>query len=122
VLIVDPLDETHEVLRTALEPRGVRVFATGKPALAIALARKHKPDVIVLDVEHLASSAPGATDDFAAQSREQRTPLLLLGGKLGGASASASGELVRKPYHYGSLIRKIEELLASHQQPIARAA
>ena len=116
------MDETHEVLRTALEPRGVRVLATAKPALALALARKHKPDVIVLDVEHLASSAPGISEDFAAQSRELRTPLLLLGGKLSRGNAGPAGELLRKPYHYGSLIRRIEELLASHQQPVARAA
>ena len=32
------------------------------------------------------------------------------------------GEFVRKPYHYGPLIRKIEELLASYQQSVARAA
>ena len=29
VLIVDPLEETREVLRTALESRGVRILATG---------------------------------------------------------------------------------------------
>jgi CheY-like chemotaxis protein len=122
VLIVDPLEETHEVLRLALEPRGVRVLATGEPVQGLALARKHIPHLIVLDVEHLAAAATDVTNDFAAQSRERATPLLLIGGRGRRAEGTPPGEFVRKPYHYGPLIRKIEELLASYQQPVARAA
>lgn len=122
VLIVDPLEETHEVLRTALEPRGVQVLATGEPAQGLALARKHVPHLIVLDVEHLATGPTDITDDFAAQSRARCTPLLLLGGRGRRSDLLPPGEFVRKPYHYGPLIRKIEELLASYQQSVARAA
>ncbi len=122
VLIVDPLEETHEVLRSALEPQGVRVLATGEPAQGLALARKHIPHLIVLDVEHLAAASTDITGDFAAQSRAQATPLLLIGGRERRGNAIPPGEFVRKPYHYGPLIRKIEELLASYQQSVARAA
>lgn len=121
VLIVDPLEETHEVLRTALEPRGVRILCTGQPAQGLAMARKHDPHLIVLDVEHLANSG-NVANDFAAQSRQPARSLLLIGGRQQNATATPPGEFVRKPYHYGPLIRKIEELLASYQQPVARAA
>lgn len=122
VLIVDPLEETREVLRTALESRGVRILATAEPALGARLARQHAPHLIVLDAEHLATSPQSVTDDFAAQSRERATPLLLIGGTLRHPSPAPTAERLRKPYHYGPLIRKIEELLAGYQQPIARAA
>ena len=122
VLIVDPLEETHEVLRTALEPQGVRIYATGEPALGARLMRQHVPDLIVLDAEHLAASPQSVADDFAAQSRARSTPLLLIGGTLRQGKVATAGEMVRKPYHYGPLIRKIEELLAAYQQPVARAA
>jgi len=122
VLIVDPLEETHEVLRAALAPRGVRILATDQPAVGLALARRHVPDLIVLDVEHVSNASVGRQDDFAAQSRQHSTPLLLLGGKQPGRAGAPAGEFVRKPYHYGPLIRNIEELLASCQQPVARAA
>jgi CheY-like chemotaxis protein len=122
VLIVDPLEETHEVLRSALEPRGVQVLATGEPAQGLAMARKHVPHLIVLDVERLAAASTDIADNFAAQSRARATPLLFLGGRGRRSDLLPPGEFVQKPYHYGPLIRKIEELLASYQQPVARAA
>jgi CheY-like chemotaxis protein len=124
VLIVDPLEETREVLRTALEARGVRILATDEPAQGLALARLHGPDLIVLDIEHLADSPERLSDGFAAQSRARCTPLVLLGNARvrRGGRVAPQGEFVAKPYHYAPLIRKIEELLAQCQQPIARAA
>jgi CheY-like chemotaxis protein len=121
VLVVDPLEETREVLRAALELRGVRILATGEPAQGLALARQHVLSLIVLDAEQLASAPTGVADDFAAQSRARSTPVLLIGGRerRGGIPPE---RFVSKPYHYGPLIRKIEELLASCQQPVARAA
>jgi len=124
VLIVDPLEETREVLRTALESRGVRILATDEPAQGLALAREHGPDLIVLDVEHLATAPQRLSDGFAAQSRARSTPLVLLGSARlrTGRQMASQGEFVAKPYHYAPLIRKIEELLALCQQPIARRA
>jgi CheY-like chemotaxis protein len=122
VLIVDPMEETHEVLRSALEPRGVRIFATGEPAQGLVMARRHDPHLIVLDAEQLATVATSVADEFATQSRERSTPVLLIGGRAPLSGSSPPGQFVRKPYHYGPLIRKIEELLASSQQPVARAA
>ena len=86
------------------------------------LARKHVPHLIVLDIEHLAAGPAEIADDFAAQSRARATPLLLLGGRGRRSDVLPPAEFVRKPYHYGPLIRKIEELLAIYQQSVARAA
>ena len=68
VLIVDPLEETREVLRTALESRGVRILATDEPARGLALAREHGPDLIVLDVEHLATAPQRLSDGFRSST------------------------------------------------------
>ncbi|MBI2827308.1 MAG: hypothetical protein HYX69_21760 [Planctomycetia bacterium] len=122
VLVVDPLEETREVLRTALEPRGVRILATDQPARGLALAREHAPDLIVLDVEHLQAAPATVADDFAAQSRRHATPLVLIGSARHRRGRVPAGEFVAKPYHYGPLIRKIEELLAQVPQPVAKAA
>jgi len=124
VLIVDPMEETREVLRSALESRGVRILATDEPARGLALAREHGPDLIVLDIEHLAAAPERLSDGFAAQCRARSTPLVLLGNARAprGGRVVPNGEFVSKPYHYAPLIRKIEELLDQYQQPIARAA
>jgi CheY-like chemotaxis protein len=102
VLIVDPSEESREVLQTALERRGLRTFSAGEARRGLDLARRHHPDLIVLDLE----LDDCGTDQFG----ENNTPLVLLGSLRRGDPLTA-GEFVPKPYHYAPLIRKIEELL-----------
>jgi CheY-like chemotaxis protein len=111
VLVVDPLDETHEVLRAALTERGVNVVTSRDSASGLALARRHHPDLIVLDLDSDASSAILA-GQFENEPASRPTPLVIL-GTLKRASASLHVCRFSKPYHYAPLIRKIEELLAA---------
>jgi len=115
VLIVDPSEETREVLRTALERRGVRILATGQVKRGRELAQRHQPDLIVLDVE--SSCGAGVLPKFSGAGetpapQDQRQPrLVLLGTFRRQGEAFPGGEFVVKPYHYGALIHRIEELL-----------
>jgi DNA-binding response OmpR family regulator len=116
VLIVDSSEETREVLETALAQRGVRTLSASRPAAGLALAEEHRPDVIVLDLE-ADSPSRALAERFAEQTQGRAASLVFLG------SASRqldcpSGEFVRKPYHYGPLISKIEALLAE-SRPLA---
>lgn len=113
VLIVDSSEETREVLQTALERRGLRIFSAGQARQGLDLAKEHHPDVIVLDLEVDDSGPDCISAPFAEQSRTDRAPLVLL-GSIRRRQPPAGGEFVAKPYHYGPLIRKIEELLASN--------
>lgn len=111
VLVVDPLQETREVLRTVLERRGMRIFAASDPEQGLALARRHRPDLIVLDLECESARSEAISGGFAAESLAHDTPLVLLGSARRRAGKLRTGEFVSKPYHYAPLIRKIEELL-----------
>ena len=121
VLIVDPSEETREVLQTALERRGVRIFSACRAKQGLELARNHHPDLIVLDLEldfdgEQIGQADGSSPEnrcnpFLDQSRADQTPLVMLGTVRRGTDALPEGEFVAKPYHYGPLIRRIEELL-----------
>lgn len=115
VLIIDPLEESREVLRTVLERLGVQILAASQPRQGLALAREHRPDVIVLDLEceppDLASES-GCAAEFLAGD----TPLVLLGSARRHATQRSGVEFVSKPYHYAPLIRRIEELLADARQ------
>ena len=122
VLIVDPSEETREVLQTALERRGVRILATGQTETGRELAQRHQPDLIVLDVE--SSSVAGVLPAF---SRAGETPapqgqyqprLVLLGTFRRQGGAFPGGEFIAKPYHYGALIHRIEELLEGVSEKI----
>ncbi len=112
VLIVDRSEETREVLKTALERRGLRTFAASRGGRGLELARRHHPDLIVLDLE-LDDSDP---ETFAEQSRADKAPLVVLGSVRREPLGISEAEFVAKPYHYGPLVRRIEELLAAVQQ------
>lgn len=122
VLIVDQSDETREVLQTALERRGLRIFAAGAAREGLELARSRRPDLIVLDLETEDSAPEVLSAPFAEQSRTAQTPLVLLGSLRRGRQRPPAGEFVSKPYHYGPLIRRIEELLDATPQAVARSA
>jgi len=115
VLIVDRSEETREVLKTALERRGVRTFSASRAERGIELAREYQPDLIVLDLEVDGSAADEVCAPFAEHAQGHHTPMVILGNlqcATAGSEAGQAGEVVSKPYHYGPLIRKIEELLS----------
>ncbi len=110
VLIVDRSEETREVLETALEKRGIRTLSAARVHRAAEMARAQQPDLIVLDLE-LDRSNPGQLcAKFQTEADCQEPPMVLL-GSMQRDPANPHCEIVAKPYHYGLLIRKIEEIL-----------
>jgi CheY-like chemotaxis protein len=108
VLIVDRSQESREVFRTALERRGWSTVEAAGAVDGLEKARRFRPQVIVLDVDDHADSET-ACQAFQHESQRQHAALVVLG-----AAAPAAGlddvQIVPKPYHYGPLIRKIEQL------------
>jgi CheY-like chemotaxis protein len=131
VLIVDSSAETREVLQTVLERQGVRTLSADRATRGVELAQRHRPDLIVLDMEledmpverfsdglptaemaeKSASSPDSATASFGASAPSYQPQMVLLGSLRDYRQKPAGGEFVAKPYHYAPLIRKIEELL-----------
>jgi DNA-binding response OmpR family regulator len=111
VLIIDSSEETREVLQTALERRGLRILAADRAGKGLEMAREHHPDLIVLDLEVEDSSPESISAPFAEHSRSDSTRLVLLGTVRRRRKPPDDGEFVAKPYHFGPLVRKIEQLL-----------
>ncbi len=122
VLIVDRCEDSREVLKTALERRGLRILEASRARHGLELARRHRPDLIVLDAEVDDSGPEAVCAPFARQSQADRTALVILGGLCRRDRGSTDGEFVPKPYHYGPLVRKIEALLSAAGQTYARSA
>lgn len=111
VLIVDPSEETQEVLRTALGSCGVQTWAASRAREGLALAEQHRPDCIVYDAD---------IDPLPDQWRAGGQRLVVIGkAHIPNDAASAHSSFVAKPYHYGPLIRKIESLLNEARSPAA---
>ncbi|MEK6233124.1 MAG: response regulator [Planctomycetales bacterium] len=109
VLIVDELEETREVLQTVLERHGVDAMTTGEVEQGLRLAREHHPDLIVLDLEMESSDDAEVRQGFEEETIAQSKPLVVLGTAR--RNMPVGGQFVAKPYHYGALVRKIEQLL-----------
>lgn len=111
VLIVDESAESREVLRTALERDGTDIFEASRADQGLALARTCRPDLIVLDMEAETVGATDLAEDFRQTTEATGTPVLVLATARKLAGGLPRGEFVAKPYHFGPLIRRIEELL-----------
>jgi len=122
VLIVDRSEETREVLATALARHGVKVLSASLPLRGLQMARQHRPDLIVLDLESDGHDGELICEPYARQSRASQSTLVMLGNLRRGRPVPPVGEFVPKPYHYGPLIRKIEELLLGTGRGYARCA
>ena len=78
VLIVDQSEDSREVLRTILRKRGVKTLEAREGHAGLKMARDHRPDVIVLDVDEVAADH-SLYDEFAEQADHDQTSLVAIG-------------------------------------------
>ena len=117
VLIVDSSEETREVLQTALERRGLRTFSASCPAGAgIRPAASSGPDRPGPRNRGAGGGAGAEPVRPVCRALADRTaPGWSCWAAFVVGNPPPDGEFVAKPYHYGPLIRKIEELLVGRR-------
>lgn len=111
VLIVDRSPENREVLRTILRRDGVQTIEAGTGEIGLNLAQRWHPQVLVLDSDTIDLNDPAVCEGFDDEARQENSAVVLLGRIQDQGSQLSMSEVLVKPYHYGPLIRKIEELL-----------
>jgi CheY-like chemotaxis protein len=113
VLIVDRSSESREVLRTILELRGATTLETDRPDEACQLAEQFRPDLIVLDADSDRTASLADTQHLREAAGRSDTPIVILGTLRRQNGDLPAGQILAKPYHYGALIRRIDDLLAA---------
>jgi CheY-like chemotaxis protein len=113
VLIVDESSESREVLSALLSRRGATTLEALGPRQAVKLADLHQVDLIVFDADSDHSGTGAGIDDVHAAASRNGTPIVILGTVRQLPKRFAAGQIVSKPYHYGPLVDKIEDLLAA---------
>jgi two-component system cell cycle response regulator DivK len=78
VLIVDDNDRNRKLALDVLAAAGFRVLGAGRAAEAIALAREHVPDVILMDLQLPDMNGDEATRKLAAHERTARIPVVAM--------------------------------------------
>jgi DNA-binding response OmpR family regulator len=111
VLIVDESADSREVLSTLLARHGATTIEARRPRHAIELADQERIDLIVFDAESDRSDSGTDIDDLKAAASRNGTPIVILGTVRSAKKSPAAGQFLAKPYHYGQLINKIENLL-----------
>ena len=71
VLIVDESAECREVLRTALERRGVSTCEASEARQGLTLMRQQCPEVVVLDLDSRSADDDGVRLEYSDRSRAQ---------------------------------------------------
>lgn len=111
VLIVDDSLESREVLKTVLERRGLQILEASQAGAGMELARDHHPEVIVVDADLVATDGEPWPGWLADDGTGTQANLVVLGRIPAGGRMPATACVLTKPYHYGPLVRTIEQFV-----------
>jgi len=78
VLVVDDNDANRKLAVDVLGAAGFRTFGAARAAEAIALAREHVPDVILMDLQLPDMNGVEATKQLAAHERTGAIPVVAM--------------------------------------------
>ncbi len=121
ILVVDDLQEVRQLLTTTLTKAKYQILTAGDGLLAVEMARKQQPDLIIMDVV-----MPGKIDGLEAarilkgDPQTRACPIIILTGKdltedfRTGLDPGADSYFA-KPFSPLKLIQKVEELLDSRK-------
>jgi DNA-binding NtrC family response regulator len=111
VLLIDASAEEREVLRVALQRRGLRIFEAEEAEAGLKLAHEHQPRVIVFDLDADAADREDVQAQLDAASAKHRSSLVIL-GRARRYDALPREQVLARPYHFAPLVHTIEQLAA----------
>jgi two-component system OmpR family response regulator len=116
VLIADDDTLVRTVLRLALTQAGYDVTEAANAVEAVAFARSHRPDLLVLDI-NMPGGLVGDTLS-AVRAGDPDLPVLLLSGESGPPAelTGATVEFARKPISLDELLTRVSALLRTTRE------
>ena len=111
VLIIDGSSDSREVMQTVLDRRGVDSTTASSKKQGLAAAQESLPTLIVVDAESLPDAENGC-QDLVLVAKARQAPIVWL-GDVDAHSGANTHHRLPKPYHYSTLLRKIEHLLSA---------
>ena len=123
ILIIDDDVGVRGVLKAILERAGHEVAAGGDGAEGLQLAREHKPDLVMLDIEMPGMNGFDVCSLMKTDTALQAIPVVIMTGRpVAGipvrARAVGAVDLVAKPFERDILIKKIDAYLAGEAAPM----
>ena len=118
LLIIDDDADLVQILTKALEVSGYEVHSAPEPSQGMALARKVKPDLIILDYHMPGTSGAHLFESFRRNQSTRSTPILFMSGEATAEeiraeiAEDAASRFLSKPARIAEVRSIIEELLA----------
>ncbi|HEY4362936.1 MAG TPA: response regulator [Bryobacteraceae bacterium] len=116
ILIADDTDKGRELVKTVLEGSGYHVFEARNGLEAVAGAREHMPDLIILDLHMPGLDGFGVIQELRGQKEFATTPIMaltasaMMGDKERATAVGFTG-YITKPIRLADLRREVERLL-----------
>ena len=116
ILIVEDNELNMKLFNDLLEAHGYKTVQTRSGVEAVELARQHKPDLILMDIQLPLVDGYEATRRIKADPELRSIPVIVvtsyaLSGDDGKAHAAGCDAYVTKPYSPRQLLAKIKEFL-----------
>ena len=103
------------MLRTVLQRPGTIIFEAKAAREGLELAARHRPRVIVLDLESQTADEASVQEAFETHRAAHSGALVVLGKARRYTGSPADTCVLSKPYHYRELVRTIEQFLAERE-------
>ena len=129
ILIVDDNETNRDILRTRLGRQGYELVEAADGEEAMAAAREHLPDLILLDVMMPKLDGFEVCRRLKADSSLPFMPIILITAKVGLADVvlgleAGADEYLTKPFEYAALVARVRSILrikALHDKVQAQA-
>lgn len=117
ILIVDDSKEIRHLVKTTLEMSDYKVFEAANGLKAVEITRKHKPDVIIMDLMMPGIDGIDATRQIKSDPETENCYIIILTGseesnREKGLKAGASDFFI-KPFSPLDLLSKVDRILGA---------
>jgi DNA-binding response OmpR family regulator len=122
ILIIDDDFEIVAILTEILKVEGHEISSAGEPVEGMQMARKVKPDLIILDYHMPGNTGSHLYESFRRNNATKTTPILFMSGEADPAQIMAEisdtegSRFLPKPVKLDEFRRTIRELLAGAQE------
>jgi DNA-binding response OmpR family regulator len=122
ILVVDDQEEFSQYVRRFLEKEGFEVIVAQEGTTALAIARKHQLDLVVLDLTMPGIDGLQVCAELRADPRKQRMPILVLSARATTADRvlgleTGADDYLIKPFDPNELVARVKALLRRSSIP-----
>jgi len=122
ILVVDDQKEFADYVRRFLEQAGFEVIVARNGATGLSIAKKHRPDLVVLDLSMPDIDGLEVCMQLRADPRKQRLPILVLSARASAADRvlgleTGADDYLVKPFDPHEMVARVKALLRRANLP-----